>query len=68
MFLIHCFAEKNQDRGVHVSQGGEQQEEEAKAEKGSQEERARHSHNERPKDKKPYNKVKCKFVTSDNKV
>ena len=55
-FSDRCFAEKNQDGGVYVSQG-RQEEEKEKTEKGFEEKGERHPHNERPKDKKPDNKV-----------
>ena len=50
-------AEKNKERGVYVSER-RQEEEKEKTEKGAEEKGERHSHNEWPKDKKPYNKVK----------
>ena len=50
-------AEKNKERGVYVSKR-RQEEEKEKTEKGAEEKGERHSHNERPKDKKPNNKVK----------
>ena len=50
-------AEKNKERRVYVTKR-RQEEEKEKTKKGAEEKGKRHSHNERPKDKKPNNKMK----------